>query len=466
LGWLFCLFSPTGLAFVSSDIHSDTIREFLLEPPVLLPEGSEAVLWFSPAAENLFQGGIVSTHEQGKFLSNFVTDLTLQLASILSPHRRRRSHRNRFSSSTRCCHGFTRLTGYPVDSVIGRNCRFLQGPGTDPDTVSRLRDAIAGGLQCTVQLLNYRQDGTSFWNRLSVTPVRDESGLVTNYIGVQSDVTEQKNAEEALQLAKGALEQANRRMQLDLRAAATVQRALLPQSLPVSDHLKMSWKFRPCSELAGDILNAFRLDNDHVALYMLDVSGHGVAAALLAVTVSRLMSPMRERSFLYSPELSGGAEYSIEDPADVARTLNDYFPFNEATRQYFTLMYAVLNIRTLELRYVAAGHPHSIHIRSRDQANSLPATGPPIGMLSDASYETGTLQLQSLDRLYLYSDGISESENRGAEAFGEDRLLQTLADRLEVPLTDSVESVMAELNEWVGDRPLEDDASILALQVR
>ena len=69
--------------------------------------------------------------------------------------------------------GFERLTGYSVADVLGRNCRFLQGPGTDPATVDTLRTAIREKREVTVQLLNYRKDGTPFWNRLSITPVQD-----------------------------------------------------------------------------------------------------------------------------------------------------------------------------------------------------------------------------------------------------------------------------------------------------
>src|ERR1035437_7622210 len=69
--------------------------------------------------------------------------------------------------------GFERLTGYSVADVLGRNCRFLQGPGTDPATVDTLRAAIREKREVTVQLLNYRKDGTPFWNRLSITPVQN-----------------------------------------------------------------------------------------------------------------------------------------------------------------------------------------------------------------------------------------------------------------------------------------------------
>ncbi|MFB6206299.1 MAG: PAS domain S-box protein [Haloglomus sp.] len=86
---------------------------------------------------------------------------------------------------------FEALTGYDASDTIGRNCRFLQGPETDPEAVAELRRAIDAGEPTRVQLLNYRQDGTPFWNRLTVAPVRDEAGTVTHYVGFQEDVTEQ-----------------------------------------------------------------------------------------------------------------------------------------------------------------------------------------------------------------------------------------------------------------------------------
>jgi PAS domain S-box-containing protein len=98
--------------------------------------------------------------------------------------------------------GFFRLTGYEAEEVIGRNCRFLQGKDTDPAAVTRLRHAIQVGEPCTVELLNYRKDGTSFWNELSISPVRDVTGRLTHFVGVQADVTARRSLEEEFRQAQ------------------------------------------------------------------------------------------------------------------------------------------------------------------------------------------------------------------------------------------------------------------------
>ncbi|RXK50212.1 PAS domain S-box protein [Halorientalis pallida] len=93
---------------------------------------------------------------------------------------------------------FQRLTGYSESDVLGRNCRFLQGDGTDDDTTARLRAAIDAAEPVTVELRNYRKDGTPFWNRVTVSPVRDDDGRVSNYVGFQRDVTDRKRQAQEL----------------------------------------------------------------------------------------------------------------------------------------------------------------------------------------------------------------------------------------------------------------------------
>ncbi|KAK9865513.1 hypothetical protein WJX84_001549 [Apatococcus fuscideae] len=98
--------------------------------------------------------------------------------------------------------GFLAMTGYSAEEVLGHNCRFLQGEGTDPKEVSTIRAAVQNGKQASVRLLNYRRDGAPFWNLLTVTPIRGEDGKVSKYVGVQVDVTS-KTEGKAFADAKG-----------------------------------------------------------------------------------------------------------------------------------------------------------------------------------------------------------------------------------------------------------------------
>lgn len=93
---------------------------------------------------------------------------------------------------------FEELTGYTAAEVLGKNCRFLQGPETDPETVARLRRCIRDGQTCKVEILNYRKDGSSFWNELQVSPVVDPVGKLTHFVGSQADVTARRKLEEQL----------------------------------------------------------------------------------------------------------------------------------------------------------------------------------------------------------------------------------------------------------------------------
>ena len=102
--------------------------------------------------------------------------------------------------------GYTELTGYSEAEAIGENCRFLQGPGTREEPVAKMREAIDNEEPVTVELRNYRKDGTAFWNQVTIAPVRDDDGAVVNYVGFQEDVTERKEREQDLQLFRRAVE--------------------------------------------------------------------------------------------------------------------------------------------------------------------------------------------------------------------------------------------------------------------
>jgi sigma-B regulation protein RsbU (phosphoserine phosphatase) len=348
--------------------------------------------------------------------------------------------------------GFERMTGYPVAEVMGRNCRFLQGPDTDANAVAEIRSALAACRECVVEILNYRRDGTTFWNRLSITPVRDGSGEVTHFIGVQSDVTARRLAEDALRVSKEALEQ-------DLRLAARVQQALLPPPEFEAGALRVAHAFHPCDDLAGDAVGVVPLTQDRLAIYVLDVSGHGVGASLLSFTLAHLLSPAVGGVLLTE---SAGAGPVVVPPAVVAERLNRQFPMDR-TRQYFTLVYGVIDPLSGRFEYVMAGHPAPVVLPGAGAPFQVEGAGLPIGMIDDATYADATVTLGPGDRLYFYTDGAIEALDTSEEEFGHLRLLDSIARRRDLPLRAGLDAIAADVRAWCGGR-LGDDVSLLAVE--
>jgi sigma-B regulation protein RsbU (phosphoserine phosphatase) len=267
-----------------------------------------------------------------------------------------------------------------------------------------------------------------------------------------------------LEETNARLAKANGRMSRDLKAAAKIQGTFLPREVPGVPGADFAWIYRPCDELAGDGLNVIPLGDGNVGLYILDVSGHGVASALLSVTLSRLLSPPPEPSSILIRDGAAGDRSDIAPPAEVAARLNRLFPFDSATEQFFTLVYGILNAATGEFRYVTAGHPGPVHLPSGANPVCLKSQGFPIGMADDA-YEERSVLLRAGDRLYLYSDGVTEAMDPAGQQFGDARLLEAIGQVRSEPLQEGVATLVREIGRWHGsDRP-QDDISIVAAEV-
>jgi sigma-B regulation protein RsbU (phosphoserine phosphatase) len=360
---------------------------------------------------------------------------------------------------------FEHLTGYTPDLVLGRNCRFLQGPETDPQTRETIRRAVRSAEPCTVEILNYRKDGTTFWNRLSITPVKDEQGEVTHFIGVQSDVTARRRAEDALRATRDELGRALKELERDIDLAARVQRSALPRESPAVAGFHAAWRFLPCTGLAGDFLNVLRLDERRVALYILDVSGHGASAALLSVSLGRLMSGVRGQSCLFEADPDTPDEFALSSPARVARFLNANNPMDTDVTQYFTMVYGILDVLTRELRYVAAGHAGPLVVPRDGTPVRHDSTGQPVGLFADATFEEGRLSLGAGDRLYLYTDGVTEAAGPEDEDFGPRRAAEALGRGRPKTLEGSIGDLLDEVKIWTGGAAFADDVSVLGIEV-
>jgi sigma-B regulation protein RsbU (phosphoserine phosphatase) len=287
---------------------------------------------------------------------------------------------------------------------------------------------------------------------------------IQTQISLRRAVEQVRQLERRLGERNRALESANARMSRDLRAAARIQEALLPRSSPEVPGLGFAWAFRPCDELAGDGLSVIKLDDHRVAVYVLDVSGHGVASALMSVSLGRLLSPPSDASSILVQGGEGDERAEPLKPSEVAARLNRLFPFELSTEQYSTLAYGVVDVRTGEFRYTLAGHPGPIHL-SAAGAKVLPGRGYPIGLADGPHpYNEWGVQLAAGDRLYLFSDGIPEAASPSGEPFGVDRLLRAVEAGRSEPLCSFVNELVAMVESWSGSSGVRDDVSVLAVE--
>jgi sigma-B regulation protein RsbU (phosphoserine phosphatase) len=250
----------------------------------------------------------------------------------------------------------------------------------------------------------------------------------------------------------------------DLGAAAKIQRTFRPAAAPGIPGAEFAWCYRPCDELAGDGLNVIPLGGGRVGLYVLDVSGHGVAAALLSVTLSRLLSPPSDPSTILLGDRAGRDPPDPTPPAEVADRLNRLFPYDGTTEQFATLLYGVLDVATGHFRYVSAGHPGPLHLPAGGPPVLLDSPGFPIGLAGEP-YGERTVRLAAGDRLYLYSDGVPDAMNPEGQRFGDARLAEAVCRGRAAPLQEGMAALASGITDWQRDGKPHDDISILGVEV-
>jgi sigma-B regulation protein RsbU (phosphoserine phosphatase) len=192
------------------------------------------------------------------------------------------------------------------------------------------------------------------------------------------------------------LAETQREMATELARAARYVQSLLPAPLS-SGAVTIDWKFVPSTQLAGDMFGYHWIDKKHLALYLLDVSGHGVGSALLAVSAANVLTAAA----------STGAD--PRDPGAVVTRLNDMFQMERHDGKYFTIWYGVYKPAGRTLAYCNAGHPPAL-LLTGGQLHQLEADAPAVGMMPDLPYDTRTITVADRARLLVFSDGIFEIE--------------------------------------------------------
>ena len=260
------------------------------------------------------------------------------------------------------------------------------------------------------------------------------------------------------------LQEAYSRIREDLDAAVKMQRGLLPSSALTIPGFKFDWMFTPCHFVAGDIFNFFQLNEHQAGFYILDVAGHGIPAAMLSVTLSKILSPISSQGSPLMRFIPNPPHYDIATPAEAVHALNQLFQSEDDAMHYFTMVYGIVETRSARMLLTQAGHPSPIYQPRGAKAELLGTGGFPVGMLRDATYGELDLTIQPGDRLFLYSDGIPECTSKHGEHFSVDRLMTLLEEWRDRPLREVMAGMEHTLERWRGSNEFEDDITFLALE--
>ena len=304
---------------------------------------------------------------------------------------------------------FEATTGYPASDVLGRNCRFLQGPYRDEMELAEIREALRESRHSRVVLRNVRADGTLFFNELSLSPVAVD-GVTTHVVAVQRDVTAREEARR-----RGDRLQAG-----GVVVARELQRALLPRELPDVPGLELAARHvpgrldgEPHLQVSGDFYDVLPGPDRGALLAVGDVAGRGAGAAAY----------------------TGQARWGLRalstgdrDPAALGRRLNQALA-GEMGERFLTLALADLDVGEggdVDVRLVLAGHPHAV-VRHADGETSLAGeAGVLLGAFDEVDLPVAELCLQPGDLMLLYSDGVVEA-GEPRDLFGDERLLDVVA---------------------------------------
>ncbi len=247
------------------------------------------------------------------------------------------------------------------------------------------------------------------------------------------------------------LEEQQRVIAQDLAEAAAYVRSLLPAPMQSDSAIPTDWRFITSSSLGGDSFGYHWLGPDQLAIYLLDVCGHGVGAALLSVSA---INTIRNSTL---PD----TDFSV--PSQVLNGLNRAFPMEKQDGKYFTIWYGVLNRETRELKYASGGHPPAIVISPSGEVRKLDLPGMMIGAFSFATYSDSSVVLEPGSKLYVYSDGCYE-------VFGVDKQMMTLEEFCGILANsgqghDELDRVVKKVQDWQERPDFDDDFSLLKLHV-
>lgn len=334
----------------------------------------------------------------------------------------------------------SRITGYSREELLGRGLHMLQGPQTASEAIDEIEHAIANGESCEVTLKNYRKNGEVFWNELIISPVRNDEGVVTHYIGIQTDVTERRRAEESRR---------------DLEIAKQIQLSLLPRAPLSVTGAKIFGVCRPATHVGGDYFDYFE-NAGSLDVVIADVSGHSVGAALMMTSV---------RSMLRAEARKAGEAQS--NPAAVLQDLNDLLHGDLTHAELFiTMFYCRFEPASRRLRYANAGHNPGLLLRATEgQSRQLDGDGLVLGVKRAILFEDCSVTLEKGDRVLLHTDGVTDARNAAGEFYGLHRLRCAFEANRFLSPQPLVSAILGDMHRFCGHVAASDDVAIVAMQI-
>ncbi len=302
------------------------------------------------------------------------------------------------------------------------------------------------------------------WVLTTKMPLLDRKGKIIGTFGVSSDVSELVRTQQSLAETAAALQHRNNEIEEELALAREVQQALLPHEYPAVPEGVPFWERRlvfghryiPISGLAGDFFEVFPVGPDAVGLFICDVMGHGVRSAIIV----SMLRGLAER-----------AQETGEDPAEFLRQMNrglaGILKKAEVT-MFATAFFAVADVKRGEIRYASAGHPAAI-VRTAGGPEILSfregKPGPALGLFQDTRYRTNRADLEGIEQLLLFTDGITEVENPEGEAFLQNRLMEVVGE-VDGGVEEVLDGVLERVLSFASSERFDDDVCLLGMEVR
>ncbi len=356
----------------------------------------------------------------------------------------------------------SRLFGYDAEAMNGMQWQDLTTPEYLGQELNNWNGIFRGRIDSYRMVTQYiRADSRLMWGDLSVTCIRDETGQVEDFMSQIINISGQVQADERNRVLTQKLHEQTDRLQqqtdqlrADLDSAAAYMFMLMPHGLEQGP-VTVSSRYLPSRQLGGDCFDYHWIDDDHLLIKLIDVSGHGVEPALLAVSVHNLM---RSGSLPHETMLA---------PEAVFTELNTLFPMDQQNDHYFTIWYGIYEKSTRTLRYGSAGAPPGLVFNSvigtAVASTALSTTDAPIGMFEDTQFTSHTYQVPRGCRMLIYSDGASEiTLADGRQLTG--AAFKEMVSRVAASPDWSLDDLLGEIRALTPSETFEDDCSMI--QVR